>query len=278
MKQIWAVLLLLFWTSGAFAQSFPQATQLTVNDYAGVLSQTAQDELDAQLSALRRDTGIEMTVLTLPRQSDFAPNGTMEQFATALFDHWGIGDKDRNDGILVLVLVEDRAMRIELGRAYAFDWNRAAERAIDDFFLPKFRKDDYEGGIRDGVDEVIASIARPFAQGAPKPEITEKSDNPGAFMFIIAALAVGFIFLKDKINAVFTRFKRCPQCGQRGLHRHARTTRAATTTATGTREVITRCDRCDYEDRRSETIAQKSNSSSGFGGGRSGGGGASGRW
>ena len=56
-----------------------------------------------------------MTIITLESQAPYAPDETLEEFATNLFNNWGIGDAARNDGILVLVLPDDRAMRIELG-------------------------------------------------------------------------------------------------------------------------------------------------------------------
>jgi uncharacterized protein len=82
-----------------------------------------------------------LTVVTLKSQKPYAPGETLEDFATNLFDDWGIGDATRNDGILVLVLPNDRAMRIELGAGYDASWNNEAGRLIDRSYLPSFSSD-----------------------------------------------------------------------------------------------------------------------------------------
>ena len=106
-------------------------------------------------------------------QKPYAPGETLEDFATNLFDDWGIGDATRNDGILVLVLPNDRAMRIELGAGYDASWNNEAGRLIDRSYLPSFRSDKYARGIKDGVADTIALLARPYEKG-PGPKIKQQ--------------------------------------------------------------------------------------------------------
>ena len=122
----------------ALAQTFPEYERITVNDYAGLMDEAAETEIHDRLNDLRQSTGIEMTVLTIRTQADHMPDQTVEEFATALFNHWGIGDANRNDGILVLVIRDDRAMRIELGAGFERDWDRTAATVIDRSFLPAF--------------------------------------------------------------------------------------------------------------------------------------------
>ena len=107
-----------------------------------------------------------MTVVTLHSQTPFAPNMSMEAFATGLFNHWGVGNAQRNDGIMVLVLPNDRAMRIELGAGYGQDWNGHAARIVQRDFLPAFRQDAYTRGIMIGSASTIQEIAIPFSEGA----------------------------------------------------------------------------------------------------------------
>ena len=83
------------------------------------------------LKSLKADTSIQMTIITLESQAPYTHNETLEEFATNLFNNWYIEDAARNDGILVLVLPDDRAMRIELGARYDASWNDEADRAID---------------------------------------------------------------------------------------------------------------------------------------------------
>lgn len=76
-------------------------------------------------------------------------------------------------------------MRIELGAGYDQTWNDEAGRVIDLSFLPSFRSDKYARGIKDGVSDTIATLARPFAKGQPAP----KSSND-TWLIILAFLAV----------------------------------------------------------------------------------------
>ena len=90
-------------------EGYPPPVDKYVNDYAGVLDLIAEDALRDDLSRLDNQTGIEMTVLTVDSIYDYGTGDpTIESFATNLFNTWGIGDRTRNDGILILVAVRDR--------------------------------------------------------------------------------------------------------------------------------------------------------------------------
>lgn len=265
----------ILFASSLAAENWPEWQSTTVNDYAEVMDEAAEARVTAQLDALRIETGIEFAVLTLRTQTEFAPEMTLEAFAQGVFDHWSIGDKERNDGILALVLVDDRAMRIELGLGYNGQWDRAAERVEDDFFLPDFRRGDYQAGIEAGVQEAIASIALPFADRADPPS-GAWADKALPYSVMLGMLAFIFRrFLSDQA----ARLRKCPTCGRRGLRVERQTVKAASPSATGQGERTTYCPHCDWSERDTFVIpSQRSSSSSGFGGGRSGGGGASGRW
>lgn len=260
-----------------WAQSYPDYESTTVNDFAGLLTPEAEARLDAQLSALRDDTGVEMTVVTLSRQEVFAPDQTLEEFATGLFNHWGVGDAQSNDGVMVLVLHTDRAMRIELGGAYGRSWDRAAARVVDRSFLPAFAEDRYEAGIETGVTDAIETIVTPFLAGAEAPAGSGGSGGDNIVWIVLGLFGAGFgaLFFKDK----FVKLRKCPECGTRGLSRSRKVLNASTKTRTGDGEVTTACANCSYHHVAPYTISRRSSSkSSSFGGGSSGGGGASGRW
>jgi uncharacterized protein len=72
-----------------------------------------------------------------------------------LFNQWGIGSPQRNDGILVLVAVKDRDMRIELGKGFPRAADGTAKSIIDNTMLPQFRNNNYNNGIELGVNRVI---------------------------------------------------------------------------------------------------------------------------
>ena len=257
------------------AQPLPEPISPYVNDLAGLLDADDMTEVRGMLAALKSDTGIQMTVLTLDSQAPYGPNQSLESFATDLFNDWGIGDANRNDGILVLVLPDDRAMRIELGAGYDQTWNDEAGRVIDRSFLPSFRSDKYARGIKDGVSDTIATLARPFAKGQPAP----KSSND-TWLIILAFLAVIGVAFRRWIRDFGAKLRRCPTCVSRGgLHISRQVNIKPSPTASGSSQKTTRCSHCDYHDRFVYPVSYRTNAGKGgFGGGRSGGGGASGRW
>jgi len=271
------IVLMCLWSSAAIAQTFPDYDSIYVNDYADLLDTEAEAELAGMLTTLRRDAGVEMTVLTLATQAAYAPDLSLEDFATALFNRWGVGDANRNDGVLVMVIRDDRAMRVELGAGFARDWDRAAERVVDQYFLPAFRAGDYQRGIMAGSQGVIDDIVTPFLSGAsaPKTGLLEYI-LIGGFLSVFGLFAGRFIF-----RDVFARFGKCPQCGQRTLSVSRVTLTPATPYVSGKGERRISCRTCDYQMVTPYLIPHFSKSSGGgggFGGGRSGGGGASGRW
>ncbi|WP_108813331.1 TPM domain-containing protein [Loktanella sp. Alg231-35] len=162
--RIWqaAVALWLLVVPPLAAQTFPEDADFYVNDYADILTDAQEDDLAAVLEELFQARDIEFTVLTIPRMADYGHTGSIENFATALFNTWGIGDADRNDGLLLLVSRFDRELRIEVGAGYGDTLNAPMKRVIDNKITPYFRLDDYAKGIRFGVDEVIYEVTNRY--------------------------------------------------------------------------------------------------------------------
>lgn len=273
------VLLLCLATMGA-AQTLPDPVRDTVTDHADLLTDTEEADLHDRLRALNAELGVQMAVVTLPSQAAYAPDAALEKFATDLFNGWGIGDANRNNGILVLILRDDRAIRIELGAAYGRDWDRVAANVINRSFLPAFEAEDYTTGIVTGVEDITESIARPFSTGADAPVLDNSIMN---WMAIIAFVGAALVVMRRRFANMAMRFERCPNCGARALSRAVQTNRKATASKDGEGERITTCSQCAYRDSTRFRIAARDTRHStsgrgGFGGGRSGGGGASGRW
>lgn len=281
MTRIILFLLFLFPLSVA-AQTWPEHRELAVNDYAAIIDDVTEARLRDAIETLRADTGIELTVLTLTSRDDYWPGASLEDFATGLFNAWGIGNSERNDGILVLVLSGDRDMRIELGAGYSTGYDNTAKRIIDNDFLPAFRQGDYSGGIETGTGAVIEKIALRKAAGQEPVETAP----PGGAIIGTAIAVVGLLITLVTALLVFgrplfDRLRRCPSCGQRGLHLSRKVIRKPGRKTKGRGEKTLECDGCGYRSVTPYTIAATSDSSSSggsFGGGSSSGGGASGSW
>ena len=157
--------LLLASPGAAIAATFPEPSEVYVNDYAQVLSAADADAIRELLRSVRSQTDIEVAVVTIGSIAEYAdPGQTLESFATALFDHWGIGKKETNDGILILFARDDRRVRIEMGAAYGSDYDAAMQRVVDDRMIPAFRNGEYGRGLYEGARGVVESVTKPASR------------------------------------------------------------------------------------------------------------------
>jgi len=124
-RMMFALLLAVLLPFAAIAQNtaeekppYPAFYSGLTNDFANILSDEAEARINAELQAARDSRGLEMAVVTIRSREDYAPSTGIAQFAARLFNGWGIGRPDINDGILLLVAIEDREMRIALGSGY----------------------------------------------------------------------------------------------------------------------------------------------------------------
>ncbi|NLI76158.1 MAG: TPM domain-containing protein [Candidatus Riflebacteria bacterium] len=131
-----------------------------VNDYADLLRPTDVTYLRTRLERLERQTGVEMTVVTVKSVAALGAKN-VEELALDFFNSWGVGNRKRNDGLLVLVSREDRRMRIETGSGWGTALARDLQNTINSHFAPHFKKEKYSDGIVAGVDQLCTIISRP---------------------------------------------------------------------------------------------------------------------
>lgn len=187
-------LAILFAGASAQAQTYPDYQSIYVNDFADLLPPDEEADIRARLEELRDKRGIEFTVVTIPSMKDYGHDGPIEPFATGLFNYWGVGDSSRNDGVMMLVAVRDRHMRIEVGSGYGFHKDLAMKEIIEGAILPRFRNDKYAEGISLGVDSVIHDLTG-YWPGEYDATPTERAfgalrrglDWLGAWIYVILA-------------------------------------------------------------------------------------------
>ena len=295
MRRLLGVLILLAGLLPAAAQDLPQWESATVNDFAGLLTPEDATALDRALSDLRDDTGVEGTVVTLTDRARYGGADGLEPFATRLFNHWGVGDAQRNNGFMLLVLTADREARIELGRGYQNDADIIAQDITRRTLLPAFRDGRMSQGIRDGTQDIIKHIVLPTTRG----EAVQRPDEPLTPKIIGFGIWAAIMAL---IGRHVWRRNRCPQCHRRDFTT-SRSPHREELPEGGYRvssdDVTRTCRHCGWSSTRQRPnrnsiwygadgtrIRSERNSrygpggggSSGFGGGSSRGGGASGRW
>ena len=140
---------------------FPQPDAGYITDKANLLSKRDENRIERWLWDIEKKTKVEIIVVTISSIKDFegTPNHTIEEFATALFNKYGIGNLPANNGVLLLVAMGDRKARIELGAGYGHARDADARKIMDGIIVPKFKNADYAGGITEGVK----AIAKEFA-------------------------------------------------------------------------------------------------------------------
>ncbi|MEM7241186.1 MAG: TPM domain-containing protein [Pseudomonadota bacterium] len=279
------------------AQDLPEPINSFVSDFANLLDPETEARITNQLVKIRQDLDLEMTVVTIESRHDYGSFKSIEDFATALFNFWGVGNATRNDGVMVLVARSDRAMRIELGDAYGPIYDDRMGLVIDHHFIPYFRGNEYANGIESGVSEIIKRLRPSYnleqIKNGGETFSDETFTGPTLWdwirdritLFVFIGIAA-FAFFEERVRTIFANFQKCPNCNLRQISRSREVLKPASTSESGEERVITVCSNCGYQSEEIRRIPMRSRTrhfSSGrsggsFGGGSSSGGGASGRW
>ncbi len=154
MRTLPAVLLLAL---AAVASAQPPVPALTgrVVDTAEILSPAVEATLTERLAAHEDSTSNQVAVLTIPALD----GAILEPYATEVFRTWGLGQADRDNGVLLLVARDDRELRIEVGYGLEGSLTDATSGTIiRREIVPRFRDGDFDGGVLAGVDAILGSI------------------------------------------------------------------------------------------------------------------------
>ncbi len=170
-------LLLLFFAGRAVAADlkFPPLIG-RVADYAGVLSPSTISQLDAMLAQHERTSGEQVVVATL----DSLQGDTIEDYGYQLGRFWGIGQKGKNNGAILIVAPHEHKVRIEVGYGLEGQLTDAAGRVIiENYITPQFRKGDFDAGVLAGTAAIMRALGDDAAANlAPQPEaVAQPSDN-----------------------------------------------------------------------------------------------------
>ncbi|PJZ47446.1 TPM domain-containing protein [Leptospira brenneri] len=127
-----------------------------MEDSAGVLTDTTV--IDQMINGEEVSSGLEIAVVTLPTIGSYVP----KDFAVALFNYWKIGKKGKDNGILILHIIDQRRVEIEIGYGLEGDLPDATvKRIIDTYTIPAFKADDFQKGHADTVAALINKLNHP---------------------------------------------------------------------------------------------------------------------
>ena len=160
-----------------------------VVDTTGTLSTVQQAALIQKLQAFETSKGSQIAVLLVQTTQP----ETIEQYALRVAENWKIGRKNVDDGAILVVALQDRALRIEVG--YGLEGaltDITSKRIIEEIIVPQFRQGDFAGGVVAGVDQMIKVI-----EGEPLPEPVAKrpADSSNTIEDIAPLLFMGTIFI-----------------------------------------------------------------------------------
>ncbi len=177
-------------TSARAAEVIPPKPDGYFNDYAHVVSTETASRLNEQLAQFERDSGTQLVVAVFPKmQSD----SSVEDYTYRIKDAWKVGQKGLNNGAALFVFIEDRKMWIQTG--YGLEGALPDAVCFDIYnnvIRPKFKANDYAGGLTGGVNAMIAAVRGEY-KGSGKTALESQGSNKSPlplFIFFIIFVIV----------------------------------------------------------------------------------------
>lgn len=150
----------------------PRYKDVYVNDFADILSPKTEETVREYLIGLFDRSGIEASVLTVPRMGDYGDWTDIEDFGRAVFDGWGIGDAERNDGLLITIAVLDREMWVTPGAGVSVSKDPSIQYIVDRNFLPQFKNGGYDEGVISGTAALVELVGDIHPDDVDRPPLS----------------------------------------------------------------------------------------------------------
>jgi len=201
-----------------FAEAeIPSPTTYFANDFANVISQSTEEKIERLGLQLQEKTTAQVVLVTI----ESLDGDDIDSYSNRLFEKWGIGQKDKDNGILILNAVKDRQLRIEVG--YGLEGalpDVAAARIRKEQMNPYLQAGDYDTGLYNGYLAVVKEVAeeygfelRDFDLPAQFPDsfleeerVETRDDSTNWYiLFIILFLAVDAIFCRFRITSTLLK-------------------------------------------------------------------------
>jgi uncharacterized protein len=190
LKKIALLITLLLTAVMAFSQPFPPKSNTLVTDYTNTLSDGDKQQLERKLVAFDDSTSTQIAVIIIKSVGEYDIN----EYGTKLGRAWGIGHQGKNNGILILVAIDDHKVTIQTGYG--------AEGAVPDIvtheiiqndITPRFKQNDYYGGLNSATDDLIKYMKGEYK--APKKPAHAENDNAGGIFILIFIVVIILIIV-----------------------------------------------------------------------------------
>lgn len=190
LKHVLLMFLLLLWPAYLPALEAPPLAG-RVNDLARMLPPEAAQRLEQKLAAFERETSNQVAVLTVPSlQGD-----DIDRFSIRVVEAWKIGQKGRDNGVLLVIAQEERKVRIEVGMGLQGVLpDITAGRIIRDVMRPHLKSGNYDQGIAAGVDSIIAATKGEFkGTGESARQTPAKKSSPSFITMLLGAVVAAAV-------------------------------------------------------------------------------------
>lgn len=176
------------------AAPLPPKPSTYVSDQAGLLDAATARSLRLELEQFERDTSNQLVVATFPR----LPEGeALEDFTQRTAQSWKVGQADQNNGAVLFVFRDDRKMRIEVG--YGLEGaipDTVAARILANEVRPKFRANDYAGGIRAGMEGLMAAAKGEYSgMGTTVDERRRERSGDSFLIVLLVVMVLGVVLI-----------------------------------------------------------------------------------
>lgn len=184
---VFLVCLSLFSFSIAFAQkAVPELWGQRVHDEARALQQSTVDQLEKDLKTYEDSTSNQIAILIIPSLD----GDVLEEYSIRVAEKWKLGQKEKDNGVLLLIAVDDHKMRIEVGQGLEGVLTDAlCSRIIRNEIAPAFRRSEFDVGVAAGIDSIIKAISGEYTAEDIDTSEQELSVTDriifGAFIYVI---------------------------------------------------------------------------------------------
>jgi uncharacterized protein len=201
-----AIALLALLSVSAFAAELPALTGRVVDD-ANVIDAATREQITQKLAAFEAKSSDQVVVVTVPSLD----GEEIEPYSNRLYRSWALGQKQENNGVLLVVAPNDRKVRIEVG--YGLEGTLTdllSKLIIENAVIPGFRSGDYSGGISKGVDGILAVLSGDAAEleARAKRNVQEPTSDVDWVMLIFVMIFLFMFFSGIILPAVVTSFGR----------------------------------------------------------------------
>jgi uncharacterized protein len=188
MKSVFFSLLFALFTLAALAQkAVPPHNGIWVHDEAGILSPQTIQQLEHILKAHRDTTSTQIAVYIVASLE----GDDIDDYAVRVFQEWKLGQEKKDNGVLFLVAMQERQMRIEVGYGLEGELTDAVSSRINrNEVAPYFRQGDYDSGIKAGVLAIIKVVAGTYTNDAPVAKKRKGRSPIGSILFFIILLVI----------------------------------------------------------------------------------------